>query len=627
MPKLYWERTTFTGIHTEQAKVENGEAYARDMANLRVDGDGWLQPRSKVSDFGKPKANMTGVAATPNHLFALQENRRVIWTADLENFYNLAFVDKNPADYDLEGRISVADFGTYYLMTSEGSDNGYLIDARDPDALYAYPLGLDPPPSPRAFGIRSDQFDRRVPNLVSSNLNASLTADTYYYYAVTYVSLEDSDDPYYEMESNPNLLPEVFEHPLIFTGQDAQGRQAVATQVHIPYNRTAPITHIRLYRTAPLTGNDFELEGTEISGFTIDPPAMRKIADIDIRELPQQGVLIFYDGLPDETWQEQAELRRDNDRLPSHVKQIYRYQDLVFAPAGDKLLYSDLRFGNPVVWAYPPVNDHVTGARIDWCAEINEVLLFGSREGTWRLTGGTEYNFAIGQISGQGAIDGYAWGKIKDGLAFVGEAGLFATDGSVVLDLSEETLDGFFEDKKATRGAVAFFKDGNILFNVTLKNDGETADYQFKREDGYWTRWNIDFWQAATRIKDNEATLVIVADGTPQLKSIDWNATEHNIDNKWLFQSHVIDFEKHNKANDKKRFTKLEFTGHAEGQLRLDVYKDDDTEPTQTTNFRTRNASLNPVRVPINRIGRRLAFKLSGIGNCKITGLRLEAIA
>ena len=47
---------------------------------------------------------------------------------------------------DLEGRISVVNFNTYVILTSEGADQGYIIDMRAGDGQYqAYPLGFDVP--------------------------------------------------------------------------------------------------------------------------------------------------------------------------------------------------------------------------------------------------------------------------------------------------------------------------------------------------------------------------------------------------------------------------------------------------------------------------------------------------
>ena len=55
--------------------------------------------------------------------------------------------------------------------------------------------------------------------------------------------------------------------------------------------------------------------------------------------------------------------------------------------------------------------------------------------------------------------------------------------------------------------------------------------------------------------------------------------------------------------------------------MMLEVFKDDEEASiTQTLEARE---NLIPVRVPINRIARRLRFRLSGTGPVKIQGIRL----
>lgn len=72
MPKHYWERTTFRGIHSQQAKVEHGQAYAADLLNLRIDGDGWLRTRPPADAIGTDGLPITGLAATDDFLWVLR---------------------------------------------------------------------------------------------------------------------------------------------------------------------------------------------------------------------------------------------------------------------------------------------------------------------------------------------------------------------------------------------------------------------------------------------------------------------------------------------------------------------------------------------------------------------------
>ena len=96
--------------------------------------------------------------------------------------------------------------------------------------------------------------------------------------------------------------------------------------------------------------------------------------------------------------------------MPAAVKQLYEYNNLIFGAAGDRLVYSDIRNGTPTPWAFPSVNEIRVDGRVDFCAELRDVLLFGGKTGLYRLTGVSEYDFRVGTLGRIGPIDGYAWG-------------------------------------------------------------------------------------------------------------------------------------------------------------------------------------------------------------------------
>ena len=532
MPSIAWELNSFSGIHTQPAKVENGHLYADDMQNLRIDGDGWLQLRSDVIALDPDGDNITGIATTPSHVLILREGSKLYVRENdaLETETEITNVS------DLEGRISVVNFNTYVILTSDGQDQGYITDMQERDGQYtAYPLGLDAPiETSLATEVVEEIPDGTESRLYNRFSSQQLTGNAFYHYMYTLVSLGDKEDPWYGMESNPNSSRDaLIESTLEGTFNETRGtiyapdRDENAAKLTISYEKPEPATHIRVYRSSVIENETLasieltEIEREDFIRRILGSLEYRIVAEIPISQA--SGSFIFFDGMADIDWAGGELLRTTNDRLPAEAKQIHKYNELIFAPAGDRLIYSDLQNGVIVPWAFPPANDIRVQGKVDFCAEINEVLLFGSRDGLYRLTGGTEYDFAVGQISGSGPIDGYAWQKITDALAFVGEGGLFVTDASAVVRISELVLDDFFVDKKVVSGAVAFFKDGDVLYSVTLSDrDANTQDYQFKREDGYWVRWSVPFMQSASLVEDNETTLVLVADGSGQLKRLDW---------------------------------------------------------------------------------------------------------
>ena len=637
MPTIAWEQTQFRGIHTQPAKTADGHIFAEDMQNLRIDGEGWLQLRSDVVAMDPDGDNIIGVATTPSHVFVLRENSKLyVRAADaLETEIEVTDVS------DLEGRISVVNFNTYVILTSEGADQGYIIDMRAGDDQYqAYPLGFD---APNADSIAASVVEE-VPGGTESRLynrfsDQQLSGNTFYHYVYTIVSLGDKEDPWYGMESNPNSDIDALIEGTLESGFSnvsgaiyAPDRDQNAGEIIINYAKSLPATHIRIYRSSPIMNervDSVEITDAEFEAFVksvLGSLQYRVVAEVEVSQV--SGSFTFYDGMSDEDWAETGELLiTTNDRMPSDVTQIHEYNELIFGAAGDRLIYSDLQNGVIVPWAFPPVNDIRVQGRVNCCAEINEVLLFGSRDGLWRLAGNTEYNFAVGQISDSGPIDGHAWAKITDALAFVGEGGLFLTDASRVVRSSETVLDDFFQDKKVRRGAVAFFKDGDVLYSVTLEDrDGKTQDYQFKREDAYWVRWSVPFMQSASIVEDNKATLVLVADGTGTLKRLDWNSTANaEADVAWFWESQFIDGPRGRLENQRKRYSQFQFTGEADNEMTLQVFKDNEVVPVAEATFRARE-SLIPVRVPINRIARRLRFRLSGMGPVKIQGMRVGIV-
>ena len=614
MPNLAWEQTSFQGIHTQPAKTADGHLYAEDTENLRIDGDGWLQLRSDAIALDPDGRNITGVATTLKHVFTLREDGR-LYVREVDTLSSEVEIT---GVANLSGRISLVNFNTYVILTSEGADQGYWIDLSDPDDITAYNLGIEPPAdgsltaTPGVFGQIADEERAFGYWQEEHGTDHPINRRYQIHYRMTYVrrhgkglNLPDPVPTFYGMESEPS------ENVTVLLSSDQN-----AVTLDITHSDDPQVTGVYIYRNAPFMTPNFRQ--IQADSFATDEAFYVEKGTPRIIDVTLAGTEGINNG---------ALLEDNNQRLPSEVQQFYFYNDRIFAPAGDRLVYSDVDFGNIVPWAFPPVNEIRVQGRVDFCAEINEVLLFGSRDGLWRLAGNTAYNFAVGQISNSGPVDGYAWSKITDALAFVGEGGLFLTDASQVIRASETVLDDFFQDKKVVRGAVAFFKDGDILYAVTLEDSkGDTQDVQFKREDAYWVRWNLPFMQSASIIEANRATLVLVADGTGLLKRLDWNATVNEAEDvPWSWTSQFLDEPGPGLANQRKRYSQFQFTGEAENAMKLQVWKDNEVAPAVEKTFTSR-ANLIPVRVPINRIARRCRFKLSGTGPVKIQGMKVVVI-
>ena len=131
---------------------------ARDVLNLRVDGDGYLRLASAAVDWLEFPVKITGIARAHDHLFMLLEDGDLYVTED-DNETLPTLV----ASTEMRGRLSVIDeFETFFLLTSEGADDpGYYYDVESGDLtplnFLAYSgKGRPSPVAALAFSIGED---------------------------------------------------------------------------------------------------------------------------------------------------------------------------------------------------------------------------------------------------------------------------------------------------------------------------------------------------------------------------------------------------------------------------------------------------------------------------------------
>ena len=322
-------------------------------------------------------------------------------------------------------------------------------------------------------------------------------------------------------------------------------------------------------------------------------------------------------------WEEQEILNpNQNERLPPEVSQIHYHAGRIFAPVGDRLIYSDFDGTISKLWAFPKRNEirRTRPGRVDFCASHREVLLFGGHDGLYRLTGLDPLDFDSDEISGVGPLDGYSWGTLKNSLGFVGRRGLYLTDASSVDSLSDEVLNGFFDAKVVQRGAVLFFEDDTMLFFVRLQSmDGrEIADSFFLFDDRHWVRWS---GETATQFASNAGQFYVA--GAANLKQIQWQTGENmDVDLSWAWESNLIHGQAQGVSNTTKRFAELLVSAVEGIDITLKTWVDTQRNPAERK-FATRDDTYFQ-RIPIERIGKRLRFRLEGTGPVEIRGLQIE---
>ena len=317
----------------------------------------------------------------------------------------------------------------------------------------------------------------------------------------------------------------------------------------------------------------------------------------------------------------------NNKRLPSEVKQFELHQNRIWGGAGDRLVYSDLNFGNLKLWAFPTRNAirRSRTGRIDFVAEHREVLLFGGRDGLYRLIGTDASDFNSDEISRTGPVDGYCWSATINSLGYVGENGFYLTDAATTEYVSKLAIDKFFENKRARRGAMLFFSDDTFLFTIGLQpvdSDEGITDYLFRYEDGYWSRWSgTDIRQVVAVGAD--WTRYWLTDGTGELVELEWNEENTDTELEWWWESNWISGRSAGVQNEHKQFRELALSAKAGTDMKLETWVGNDESPV-VQEFTSRDDEYFQI-LPIERIGERLRFRLSGTGQVTIRGIQIES--
>ena len=115
-----------------------------------------------------------------------------------------------------------------------------------------------------------------------------------------------------------------------------------------------------------------------------------------------------------------------------------------------------------------------------------------------------------------------------------------------------------------------------------------------------------------------------IADGTGQISELEWN--EDNEDSALTFhwESNWISGRSQGVQNLAKQFNEFFISADSGTSMKLLVWVDNDETPT-TVEFTTQEDDLYNQYIPIQRIGRRLKFRMEGTGKVLIRGIAIEA--
>ena len=676
MPELIREFTNFTpGELTYHESVPGGEITAQEMLNLRVDRHGGLRQRQSIRVVNDENThNITGIAASTDRLFFInaegqlfyrpQKRTDQVFDRQVEILGRPRIItEANPEGYieesKLLGRISIIyEYENFVILTSEGEDKGYWIDLRE-DTLKAYPLGFNPP-----------TFDTSL-QLSGAGLleGQGIELQTYaYIYRFTYIrdtrtpteidtGKKLSEEPFADVESNPSP-PKLLNVPNI----DPQNRVKGIFIYGLKFpNPDGLEKGIAIYRSRPIKKSDLDdgivgdNERVKVDDQDLDfrrvgiyPPPFNPDADPRGVTPGREETARFDDYMGEDERQEQQSLRFDNDRMPATAKTFALYNDRVFVPNKTELRYSDLRNGNLALWAYPEVNAINRPVDIIFTETYREVLLFGGRNGLWRMTGTDKFTFNPDRLSNLGPIDAYATTTAEDVFGYITPAGLHTTDGIGTQDISEP-LQAYFENQEPIRGSVLFLPNGHSVWSVVFARlDGSTHRQTFVRAR-QWQQWkdleveqNARFQQIA--VTGDPETLSLIVENTPHTRQVLWENMQGIYDSngteiedltpiEWSWKSQRLDFQAEGIARERKRFTELIIEGKADTEINGELAQleitfwiyDTRGEAIQKTVTRTlQNEHLYKLRVPIRKIGQAIEFKVAGLGNVDLRSFCLK---
>ena len=627
MPEQRWELTKFYPIYSYPADLpENSEIFAQDMANLRINRWGHLRPRPSIQALPVPPAHapvgVAGVQGTADHLYWLHTDSKLFRASDLTR----QPIEIMGADR-LHGNLTViGEFQDFDIIHSERGDSTYILYYdRVPNAL---PLSAPRPVLDQNFRIEPR--------------GSGDTAD-YYFYKITYA--DRADFPTIESEATPRRSAQLFLDP------DGEGQFALLHGIPAPTDDR--LKAICVYRSAlSFTTND------------VDDTTIRYYR-IGCAELPDNvpGYYIIHDKTKttstadteadDEVLIDVNFPLRDNSPMPARTQQIAKYKDRLFAATGTELRYSDVRHLTPLWGSFPKANHINTGTRIDFCAPYAGVLLFGGRDGLFRLTGDAPpYDFD--QIAAKGAVSPQAWAVLSFGFGFVSVDGIYLTDGAVIQETGA-ALKGYFNNHYIENGVVGELPSKSRFWGMTRRDTNGTIDTRYFVEDndnGGFTRIETDDLHPITQLDTTQLiipdgngtghynTIFAIADGQRTPRTLNWIVDADGIETdtigigythtqnvpiQWKWESQALAWNEQGLGETMKRFIDLQISGLADpAEIKITFYVDDKPPMVVKRDLnRELTSRFHPLKVRIDRWGYAIRFTIEGAGDVTIRGLKL----
>ena len=631
---------------------------ARDVLNLRVDGDGYLRLAPGVERWQEFSSKVTGVAKAHDHLFILLEDGD-LWVVTSAS----PAQPRRVGSTEMRGRLSIIDeFETFFLITSSDADDpGYHYDvhSRRLTPLDFMNIAIRPT---RAIELE-DTIGKDLAWGDHDEAKIRGTEFRVYYLFVEYddehaigaiggpvsavgwflsaqIKNKDNDRNSFTIKfrgfsaSNPNTKYVRVYRALFHSGERRFANPTFGTWYDLDYDVSAPsFTHTAGFGNVDdLTLDDFKL----------------------VKEIPEEEIGSTFEDDALEAGESLSQLHIISGLSPIARKWVH-FNGRNFLAGDNAMKFSDVQFGVLLHSVYRAANSIQAPGRTEFVEVFDETLVFGDATHLNVLRGYDPYNYQVYQVASVGPVGAYAGNVLPSGgFGFIAQDGFYAFDGERVKEISTPQLDRFFENRVAVDGAVLPLPNSESLWSVKFD---DLTRYTFllntERLDApVWTRLSLFFDQGTAYPLAPLGRWVFTDDGEWVFdEDTQWGFTDPNVqplqriflardvalveeylwydrdsgiraDNEWFWESNLM----RGGIETVKVYDRLKLAGYSENAINVDFNLAIKGE-TVTKEIRAEpfTKSSRKKRIPIKRRGNGLTFKISGYGDVILREVELDS--
>ena len=652
------------GINSYPASAPgSNHTTARDVLNLRVDGDGYLRLAPGVQDWHEFSSKVTGVAKAHDHLFILLEDGELYkLTSEFPDTpIQVRVGDGTETQTDMRGKLSIIDeFETFFLLTSEAADDpGYYFDVKS---------GLLQP-------LKYEQTLTPTSRLTAPRAGDGPGHENSYRFFYLFAEVNVNDDvpegspasAFHAPPSEPILQGWIDDENDDDDNRDNNWR-ALFENIRFENDGT---THIYIYRSPQITrkDDDYVPELTRHDAFNIfDKNAFYRVGQVTrasrATTWADNNVGLGRIPLEDEDEEELPIRQEERDSLasahilsgiPENTRSWKHFNGYNFVANGARLRFSEVDFGVLKHSVFPETNSINAPGDTHFVESFDETLVFGDASHFHVLRGYDPSNFQVYQVASVGPVSGYAHAVLPSaGFGFIGAKGFHFFDGEQIKEISSPQLDRFFEGRRAVDGAVLPLPNSESLWSVGFD---DLTRYTFllntERLDApVWTRLSLFFDQGTAFPLAPLGRWVFTDDGEWVFDDdIPWGFTDpdaqafqriflardvalveeylwHDLDSgvreslNWIWESNLM----RGGSETVKVYDRLKLAGYAENPINVDFELDIKGETVEKSvegvSF-VKNSRKK--RIPIKRRANGITFHISGYGDVLLREVELDS--